>query len=154
MLSIFRTTYLYHVFHLKRVPGMEVGVRKEEGGKDEEALMCYVPNVLPEKIANTKMESKSSGKSFIMRDVLGKAVERVQYFLNNHLTALLDNGKVIDLKGSVIVRNKLELEIELVYIQGHPLSKGKCPLNRECLRVFNNQQTKKTICFPLPRNLL
>ena len=47
-----------------------------------------------------------------------------------------------------------ELELELLYIQGHPLSKGKCPLNRECLRVFNNQQTKKTIYFPLPRNLL
>ena len=114
--------------------------------------MCYVPDVLPEKIANTKMESKSCGKSFIMRDVLDKAVGRVQYFLNNLLTDLLDDGKVIDVKGSVIVRNKLELE--LVYIQGHPLGKGMCPLNRECLRVFNNQQTKKTIYFPLPRNLL
>ena len=72
----------------------------------------------------------------------------------NLLTDLLDDGKVINVKGSVIVRNKLELEIELVYIQGHPLSKGKCPLNRECFRVFNNQQTKKTIYFPLPRNLL
>ena len=102
---------------------MEVDVRKEEGGKDEKALMCYVLDVLPEKIANTKMESKSSGKSFIMRDVLGKAVGRVQYFLNNLLTDLLDDGKVIDVKGSVIVRNKLELELELVYIQGHPLGK-------------------------------
>lgn len=113
----------YHVFRLKCVPGMEVDVRKEEGGKDEKALMCYVLDVLPEKIANTKMESKSSGKSFIMRDVLGKAVGRVQYFLNNLLTDLLDDGKVIDVKGSVIVRNKLELELELVYIQGHPLGK-------------------------------
>ena len=51
---------------------MEVDVRKEEGIKDEKALMCYVPDVLPEKVANTKMESKSIGKSFIIRDVLGQ----------------------------------------------------------------------------------
>ena len=76
MLSTFRTTYLSHVFRLKCVPGMKVDVRKEEG-EDQKALMFYVPHVLPEKITNTKMESKSSGKSFIVRDVLGKTVGRV-----------------------------------------------------------------------------
>lgn len=84
---------------MKCVPGMEVDVRKEGGGKDEKALLCFVPDYLPDEIANTKMESKSGGKSYLMKDVLGKPVGRVQYFLNEILADLLDEGKVLNVKG-------------------------------------------------------
>ena len=43
------------------MPGMEVDVSKEGGGKDEKALLCFVPGYLPDEIANRKMESKSGG---------------------------------------------------------------------------------------------
>ena len=87
------------MFRVKCVPGMEVDARKEEGGKDENALLCFVPDYLQDEIANTKMESKSGGKSYLMKDVVGKPVGRVQYFLNEILADLLDEGKVLNVKG-------------------------------------------------------
>ena len=67
---------------------------KKNDGNDENALLCSVPRVLPESIANVKMESKSSGKSYLMKDVLGKPIGRVNYFVNDVLSQLLDERKV------------------------------------------------------------
>lgn len=77
---------------------MEVDIR-EEGGKDDKALMCFVPRNLPPKYGDVTMTNNSSKKSYDMKDIEGKAVGRVQYFLNGVLKDLLEDGKVAEVKG-------------------------------------------------------
>ena len=78
---------------------MVVDIRKEESGRDEKALMCFIPDCLTDHIASRRMESKSSRKSYLMREVQGKPVGRVQYFLNKILVDLINEGKVKHVKG-------------------------------------------------------
>ena len=78
---------------------MEVDIREEEGGKDEKALMCFVPRNLPPKYADAVMTNNSSKISYAMKDMEGKAVGRVQYFLNGVFKDLLEDGKVAEVKG-------------------------------------------------------
>lgn len=78
---------------------MVVDIKKEERGRDEKALMCFIPDCLPDHIASRTIESKSSNKSYLMKEVQGKPVGRVQYFLNEILVDLMDEGKVKHVKG-------------------------------------------------------
>ena len=47
------------------------------------------------------MTNNSSKKSYAMKDIVGKAVGRVQYFLNGVFMDLLEDGKVAEVKGWV-----------------------------------------------------
>ena len=58
-----------------------------------------MPRVLPASNANVKMQSKWSGKSYLMKEVLGKAVGRVNNFINDVFSHLLVEAKVIEVKG-------------------------------------------------------
>lgn len=62
---------------MKCVLGIEVDVRKEEGGKDEKVFMCFILDYLLDEIVNIKMEFKFGGKLYLMKDVFGKLVGRV-----------------------------------------------------------------------------
>ena len=55
--------------------------------------------VLPASNANVKMQSKLSGNSYLMKEVLAKALGRVNYFINDVFSHLLVEGKVIEVKG-------------------------------------------------------
>ena len=82
--------------------GLEVDVKRETGGVDEKALLCHVSENLPEEIANTRVVSRSSGKSYYMREMAGRPMGRVQYFLNKTFVDLMEEGKAIEIKGYVL----------------------------------------------------
>jgi len=52
---------------------------------------------------NTRMTSKSKNKSHLVREVTGKPVGLMRYFLNNTVSDLLDEGKVNSTKGLVFI---------------------------------------------------
>ena len=91
--------YRYHIFHIKCVVGMEVEVKRETRGVDDEALVCYVPQELPDDIGSTRMTSKSTKQSYLMREKVGKPVGRMQYFLNKAIVDLLEKGIIVSIKG-------------------------------------------------------
>ena len=81
------------------MPGMEVDVSKEGGGKGREGT-----SVLRTRLPTRRNRQHKDGvqiwwKSYLMKDVLGKPVGRVQFFLNEILADLLDEGKVLNVKG-------------------------------------------------------
>lgn len=89
----------YHEFKIKLPEGARVQTRLEVGGKDKEAILCVVPDDLEESILSTTMTSKSSKKSYQVRDVVGKTVGRVQYFLSGTFRQLLLENKVEEITG-------------------------------------------------------
>ena len=86
-------------------------MEKEESSaaKDEYALLCKVPDDLDEDLLSTVMKSKSKKKVYTVREVVGKTVGRVQYFLNKTFFQLLQEGKVKSVYGLVFsfVPNKM-----------------------------------------------
>lgn len=93
--------FRYHEYKIKLPVGSKVDVQREVGGVDDRALVVTVPNDLPEDILKQRMTSKSSRSSYIVRDVVGKVMGRVQYFLNKTFVDLLDEGKVSQIEGYV-----------------------------------------------------
>ena len=58
-----------------------------------------VPDDLPSNILDTVMHSKSQRKTYKVREVVGKTVGRVQYFLNTVVSQLKNDGSISDVKG-------------------------------------------------------
>ncbi len=69
--------------------------------KEEYALLCKVPHDLDEETLDTVMTSKSRKLKYSVREVVGKPVGRVQYFLNKTFFQLLQEGKVKSVYGLV-----------------------------------------------------
>lgn len=89
----------YHEFKIKLPEGASVKTTLEIGGKDKEAVLCVVPDDLEEKFLEQTMTSKSSKKTYKVRDVVGKTVGRVQYFLSGTFRQLIMEGKVTQIIG-------------------------------------------------------
>ena len=49
---------------------------------------------IPEELPNIDLMSKSAKKAYTLRNVAGKQIGRVQYFLNNEKKELMDCEKV------------------------------------------------------------
>ena len=49
---------------------------------------------IPEELLNIVLMSKSAKKACTLRDVAGKQIGRVQYFINREKKELMDCGKV------------------------------------------------------------
>lgn len=73
----------------------------ESGNRDHFALQCILPSVeqIPEALLDIELTSKSAKKSYTLRDVAGRQIGRVQYFLNRELKELMNCGKVNGIKG-------------------------------------------------------
>lgn len=95
--------FRYHEYKIKLPVGSKVDVQREVGGVDDRALVVTVPDDLPEDILKQRMTSKSSRLSYLVRDVVGKVMGRVQYFLNKTFVYLLDEGKVFQIEGYVCI---------------------------------------------------
>ena len=65
----------------------------------EYALLCKVPRDLDDQTLETVMKSKSKKLQYRVRDVVGKPIGRVQYFLNKTFFQLLQEGKVQSVYG-------------------------------------------------------
>lgn len=63
----------------------------ESGNRDHFALQCILPSVeqIPEALLDIELTSKSAKKSYTLRDVAGRQIGRVQYFLNRELKELM-----------------------------------------------------------------
>ena len=69
--------------------------------RDQYALLCKVPHALDEKILDTVMKSKSRRVEYKVREVVGKPVGRVQYFLNKTFVQLLEESRIKSVHGLV-----------------------------------------------------
>lgn len=69
--------------------------------KDEYALLCKVPRHLDEDTLVKVMKSKSKKVEYTVRDVVGKTIGHVQYFLKKTFYQLLQEGKVKSINGLV-----------------------------------------------------
>ena len=67
--------------------------------KEECALLCKVPRDLDDQTLETVMKSRSKKLQYRVRDVVGKPIGRVQYFLNKTFFQLLQEGKVQSVYG-------------------------------------------------------
>lgn len=74
-------------------------VEREVGGRDEFALLCVVPHDLSQEMLDKTMHSRSLKKSYQVRDVIGKPVGRVQYFLNKTLVEEMTRGTISNIEG-------------------------------------------------------
>ena len=74
-------------------------VEREVGGRDEFALLCVVSHDLSQEILDKTMHSRSLKKSYQVRDVIGKPVGRVQYFLNRTLVEEMARGTISKIEG-------------------------------------------------------
>ena len=74
-------------------------VQREVGGRDEFALLCVVPHDLDHEMLDKTMHSRSLKKSYQVRDVIGKPVGRVQYFLNRTLVEGMTRGTISKIEG-------------------------------------------------------
>lgn len=61
-----------------------------------------MPHDLSEEMLNKTMHSRSLKKSYQVRDVIGKPIGRVQYFLNRTLVEEMTRGNISKIEGSVI----------------------------------------------------
>ena len=83
--------------------GCRVNVEREDGlAKEEYALLWKVPRDLDDNTLETIMKSKSKKLEYTVREVVGKPIGRVQYFLNKTLFQLLQEGKVQSVYGLVV----------------------------------------------------
>ena len=91
----------YHDFKIKGPEGTPVNVMHESGNRDPFALQCILPSAeqIPEALLDIELTSKSAKKSYTLRDVAGRQIGRMQYFLNRELKELMDCGKVNGIKG-------------------------------------------------------
>lgn len=92
----------YHEFGIKMPVGSQVKVEREVGGRDEFGLLCIVPDDLSEEILNTVMRSRSLKKTYQVREVVGKTIGRVQYFLNKIFVEEMRKGNISKIEGQVI----------------------------------------------------
>ena len=69
--------------------------------RDSYALLCKVPHCLDGKILDTVMKSKSRRMEYKVREVVGKPVGRVQYFLNKTFVQLLEEARIKSVHGLV-----------------------------------------------------
>lgn len=83
--------FSYHQFGIKLPVGAHVKVQKEVGGIDEFGLLCIVPDDLTEEVLNTV--------TYQIREVVGKTVGRVQYFLNETFVKEIESGTVENIEG-------------------------------------------------------
>lgn len=60
-----------------------------------------MPRGLSEEILNKTMHSRCLKKSYLVRDVIGKPIGRVQYFLNRTLVEEMTKGNIYEIEGSV-----------------------------------------------------
>ncbi|XP_078378046.1 uncharacterized protein LOC144661224 [Oculina patagonica] len=91
----------YHEYGIKLPVGAYVRTEIELGGKDPNGILCFVPDDLGTSFDNQTMYSRSSKKSYMVRDVVGKPIGRVQYFLNEAFVELMKNGMVQSVKGII-----------------------------------------------------
>lgn len=86
----------YHDFKIKGPEGTPFHVLPENGNRDPFALRCVLPEVseIPETPLDVPLVSKSARKNYTLREVAGRQIGRVQYFLNRELKHLLDCGKI------------------------------------------------------------
>lgn len=91
----------YHEFGIKLPVGCQVDIEREESSKakEEYALLCKVPRDLDDQTLEIVMKSKSKKLQYRVRDVVGKPIGRVQYFLNKTFFQLLQEGKVQSVYG-------------------------------------------------------
>ena len=73
---------------------MSVEREDADTARDSYALLCKVPHCLDDKILDTVMKSKSRRKEYKVREVVGKPVGRVQYFLNKTFVQLLEETRI------------------------------------------------------------
>ena len=73
----------------------------ESGNMDPFALRCELPSAdeIPMKLLDIVLTSKSAKTSYTLRDVAGKQIGRVQYFVNKEMKELMDCGKVSSIEG-------------------------------------------------------
>lgn len=78
-------------------------VYPESGNEDPFALRCVLPEVadMPSTLQDVVMVSTSTKKTYTLREVAGRQIGRVQYFLNREIKHLLDCGKIIKIEGYV-----------------------------------------------------
>ena len=74
-------------------------VQQEVGGLDEFGPLCIVPDDLTEEVLNTVMRSQLLKKSYQIREVVGKTVGRVPYFLNKTFAEEIESGTVETIEG-------------------------------------------------------
>lgn len=60
-----------------------------------------MPHDLSEEMLNKTIHSRSLKKSYQVRDVIGKPIGRVQYFLNRTLVEEMTRGNISKIEGSV-----------------------------------------------------
>ena len=68
----------------------------ENENKDPFALRCVLPEIreIPETLLDVPLVSKSAKKNYTLREVAGRPIGRVQYFLNRELKHLMDCEKI------------------------------------------------------------
>jgi len=96
--------FRYHEFGIKLPIGCKVAVEREattSDAKDEYALLCKVPRDLDSRVLDMVMVSKSKKRQYKVRDVVGKTIGRVQYFLNKTFVELTEEGRVKCIEGLV-----------------------------------------------------
>lgn len=86
-------------YGIKLPVGAYVRTEIEHGGKDPNAIICLVPDDLRDVYNDQTMYSRSSKKSYKLREVIGKPIGRVQYFLNETFAELMKIGRVQSVKG-------------------------------------------------------
>ncbi|CAH3143855.1 unnamed protein product [Porites lobata] len=89
----------YHEFGIKLPVAARTTVERKVGGRDEFALLGRVPHDLSEEMLNKTMHSRSLKKSYQVRDVIGKPIGRVQYFLNRTLVEEMTRGNISEIEG-------------------------------------------------------
>ena len=80
-----------------------MNVYPESGNEDPFALRCVLPEVadMPLTLQDVIMVSTRTKKTYTLREVAGRQIGRVQYFLNREIKHLLDCGKIIKIEGYV-----------------------------------------------------
>lgn len=79
--------------------GAYIHTELEQEGKDPDAIISFIPDDLGDSYDNQTMHSRSTKKSYKVRDVIIKPICRVQYFLNETFSELMANGLVQSVKG-------------------------------------------------------
>lgn len=80
-----------------------MNVYPESGNEDPFSLGCVLPEVadMPSTLQDVIMVSTSTKKTYTLREVAGRQIGRVQYFLNREIKHLLDCGKINKIEGYV-----------------------------------------------------